>query len=39
MDRRKIRLEDPIKQIGTYVVELELEGGVAATVKTMVVEQ
>lgn len=39
VDRRKIKLEDPIKQIGTYVVELELEGGVAATVKTMVVEQ
>lgn len=39
VDRRKIRLEEPIKQIGTYVVELELEGGVSATVKTMVVEQ
>ncbi|MCU0257826.1 MAG: 50S ribosomal protein L9 [Solirubrobacteraceae bacterium] len=39
VDRRKIHLDEPIKQIGTYVVELELEGGVAATVKTMVVEQ
>jgi len=39
VDRRKISLEEPIKQIGTYVIELELEGGVPATVKTMVVEQ
>ena len=39
VDRRKIRLEEPIKQIGTYVVDLELEGGVKAVVKTMVVEQ
>jgi large subunit ribosomal protein L9 len=39
VDRRKIRLDEPIKQVGTYMVELELDGGVAATVKTMVVEQ
>ncbi len=39
VDRRKIHLDEPIKQVGTYVVELELEGGVPATVKTMVVEQ
>ena len=39
VDRRKIELEEPIKHVGTYVVELELEGGVKASVKTMVVEQ
>ena len=39
VDRRKVHLEEPIKQIGTYQIELELEGGVAASVKTMVVEQ
>jgi large subunit ribosomal protein L9 len=39
VDRRKIDLEEPIKHVGTYVVELELDGGVKATVKTMVVEQ
>ena len=39
VDRRKIELEEPIKQIGTYMVDLELEGGVKAVVKTMVVEQ
>jgi large subunit ribosomal protein L9 len=39
VDRRKIHLEEPIKHIGTYQIDLELEGGVAASVKTMVVEQ
>ena len=39
VDRRKIQLDEPIKQTGTFVIELELEGGVAASVKTMVVEQ
>ena len=39
VDRRKVHLEEPIKQIGTYQIELELEGGVAASVKTMVVVQ
>ena len=39
VDRRQIALEEPIKHVGTYVVELELEGGVAASVKTMVVAQ
>jgi large subunit ribosomal protein L9 len=39
VDRRKIELEEPIKHVGTYMVELELDGGVRASVKTMVVEQ
>ena len=39
VDRRKVELDEPIKQIGTYMVDLELEGGVKAVVKTMVVEQ
>lgn len=39
VDRRKIELAEPIKQIGTFMVDLELEGGVRAVVKTMVVEQ
>ena len=39
VDRRKINLEEPIKHIGTYKIDLELEGGVAASVKTMVVAQ
>ena len=37
VDRRKINLEEPIKHVGTYKIDLELEGGVEASVKTMVV--
>ena len=39
VDRRKIHLEEPIKHVGTYQVVVEIEDGVTATVKTMVVEQ
>ncbi len=39
IDRRDIRLEEPIKTVGTRMVEVEVEDGVIATVKTMVVEQ
>jgi large subunit ribosomal protein L9 len=39
VDRRKIRLETPIKTVGTHMVEVEVSDGVIATVKTMVVEQ
>jgi large subunit ribosomal protein L9 len=38
VDRRKIRLETPIKTIGTHMVEVEVTDGVIASVKTMVVE-
>ena len=38
IDRRKIHLEDPIKSVGTYSIDVEVADGVTATVKTMVVE-
>ena len=38
-DRRKIHLEEPIKNVGTYVVVVEVAEGVTASVKTMVVER
>jgi large subunit ribosomal protein L9 len=38
VDRKKIRLEDPIREVGTYMVEVEIGGGVTATVKTIVAE-
>jgi large subunit ribosomal protein L9 len=38
IDRKKIRLEDPIRAIGTYMVEIELAGGAVASVKTIVAE-
>jgi large subunit ribosomal protein L9 len=38
IDKRKVHLEDPIKSVGTHMVEVEVADGVTATVKTMVVE-
>jgi large subunit ribosomal protein L9 len=37
VDRRKIHLEDPIRNVGTYMVVVEVADGVTAAVKTMVV--
>jgi large subunit ribosomal protein L9 len=37
VDRRKIHLEDPIRNVGTYMVVIEVADEVTATVKTMVV--
>jgi large subunit ribosomal protein L9 len=39
IDRRKVNLEEPIRTVGTRMVEVEVEDGVVATIKTMVVEQ
>ena len=37
VDRRKIHLEEPIRNTGTYMVVVEVADGVTAAVKTMVV--
>jgi large subunit ribosomal protein L9 len=37
VDRRKIHLEEPIRNIGTYMVVVEITDEVTAAVKTMVV--
>ncbi len=39
VDKRKVHMEEPIKNIGTYLVVVEVSEGVTATVKTMVVAQ
>ena len=39
IDRRNIHLDEPIRTVGTRMVVVEVESGVTATVKTMVVEQ
>jgi large subunit ribosomal protein L9 len=39
IDRRKVRLEQPIRTIGTHMVEIELADGTTATVKTIVAEE
>jgi large subunit ribosomal protein L9 len=36
VDRKKIRLEEPIREVGTYMVEIEVGGGTTAKVKTIV---
>jgi large subunit ribosomal protein L9 len=38
VDRKKIRLEEPIRETGTYMVEIEVGGGSTASVKTIVAE-
>ena len=39
VDRRKVHLEDPIRNVGTHMVVVEVADGVTATVKTMVVDE
>jgi large subunit ribosomal protein L9 len=39
IDRRKVRLEQPIRDIGTHMVEIELADGAIASVKTIVAEE
>ena len=38
VEKKKIRLEEPIREIGTYMVEIEVGGGQTASVKTIVAE-
>ena len=38
VDRKKVRLEDPIRETGSFMVEVEVGGGVTAKVKTIVAE-
>jgi large subunit ribosomal protein L9 len=39
VDRRKVHLDEPIRNVGTHMVVVEVSDGVTATVKTMVVAQ
>jgi large subunit ribosomal protein L9 len=39
VDRRKVHLDEPIRNVGTHMVVVEVADGVTATVKTMVVAQ
>ena len=39
IDRRKIKLDSPIHEIGTYMVEIEVSPGVTASIKTIVAEE
>lgn len=39
IDRRKIRLEQPLREVGTHMVEIELADGTVASVKTIITEE
>src|SRR5690349_20279455 len=39
IDRRHVRLDEPIRTVGTRVVDIEVATGVTASVKTIVSEQ
>jgi large subunit ribosomal protein L9 len=39
IDRRKIRLEQPLREVGTFMVEIELADGATAAVKTIISEE
>ncbi|MGO8684171.1 MAG: 50S ribosomal protein L9 [Thermoleophilia bacterium] len=36
VDKRKVHLEEPIKELGTYQIDIELADGFVASVKTIV---
>jgi large subunit ribosomal protein L9 len=38
IDHRKVRLEQPLREIGTHMVEIELADGTVASVKTIITE-
>lgn len=38
IDRKRIKLGEPIREVGTYMVEVEVTGGATAAVKTIVAE-
>jgi len=39
VDKRKVRLDVPIHQVGTYMIDVEVAGGATASVKTIVAEE
>jgi len=39
IEKRKVRLETPLRELGTFMVEIELADGTVAAVKTIVSEE
>lgn len=39
IDRRKVRLEQPLRELGTFMVEIELADDTVASVKTIISEE
>ena len=38
-EKRKVRLEQPLREVGTFMVEIELADGTVAAVKTIISEE
>ena len=39
IDKRKVKLEQPLRELGTFMVEIELADGATASVKTIISEE
>jgi len=39
IDKRKVKLDQPLRELGTFMVEIELADGAAAAVKTIISEE
>jgi large subunit ribosomal protein L9 len=39
IDKRKVKLEQPLRELGTFMVEIELADGTTASVKTIISEE
>ena len=39
IEKRKVRLEQPLRELGTFMVEIELKDGTTAAVKTIISEE
>jgi large subunit ribosomal protein L9 len=39
IDKRKVRLEQPLRELGTFMVEIELADGTTVAVKTIISEE
>jgi large subunit ribosomal protein L9 len=39
IDKRKVQLEEPIKELGTYMIDVDVAEGFVASVKTIVVPE
>jgi len=39
IDRKRVKLEQPLREVGTFMVEIDLPDGTIATVKTIISEE
>jgi large subunit ribosomal protein L9 len=39
IDRKRVKLDQPLREVGTFMVEIELPDGTVATVKTIISEE